>query len=115
MDFISGLPRTLKGYTVIWVVDRLTKSAHFVPWKSTYTANKWAYLYMIKIVRLHGAPVSIVSDRDARFNSKFWKRLQAAMGTRLDFSTIFHPQIDGQIERLNQILEDMLRACVLEF
>ncbi|KAL0551316.1 hypothetical protein IC582_010402 [Cucumis melo] len=116
MDFITGLPRTLRGFTVIWVVvDRLTKSAHFVPGKSTYTASKWAQLYMSEIVRLHGVPLSIVSDRDARFTSKFWKGLQTAMGTRLDFSTAFHPQTDGQTERLNQVLEDMLRACALEF
>ncbi|KAL0534416.1 hypothetical protein IC582_028707 [Cucumis melo] len=116
MDFITGLPRTLRGFTVIWVVvDRLTKSAHFVPGKSTYTASKWAQLYMSEIVRLHGVPVSIVSDRDARFTSKFWKGLQTAMGTRLDFSTAFHPQTDSQTERLNQVLEDMLRACALEF
>ncbi|KAL0551959.1 hypothetical protein IC582_011052 [Cucumis melo] len=82
MDFITGLPRTLRGFTVIWVVvDRLTKSAHFVLGKSTYTASKWAQLYMSEIVRLHGVPVSIVSDRDARFTSKFWKGLQTAMGT----------------------------------
>ncbi|TYK29012.1 reverse transcriptase [Cucumis melo var. makuwa] len=87
MDFITGLPKTLKGYTVIWVfVDRLTKSAHFVPGKSTYTASKWGQLYMTEIVRLHGVPVSIISDRDARFTSKFWKGLQLALGTRLDFS-----------------------------
>ncbi|TYK18679.1 pol protein [Cucumis melo var. makuwa] len=116
MDFITGLPKTLKGYTVIWVVvDRLTKSAHFVPGKSTYTASKWGQLYMTEIVRLHGVPVSIISDRDTRFTSKFWKGLQLALGTRLDFSTAFHPQTDGQTKRLNQILEDMLRACVLEF
>ncbi|KAA0037676.1 pol protein [Cucumis melo var. makuwa] len=116
MDFITGLPKTLKGYTVIWVVvDRLTKSAHFVPGKSTYTASKWGQLYMTEIVRLHRVPVSIVSDRDARFASKFWKGLQPALGTRLDFSTTFHPQTDGQTERLNQVLEDMLRACMLEF
>ncbi|KAL0553580.1 hypothetical protein IC582_007480 [Cucumis melo] len=116
MDFITGLPRTLRGFTVIWVVvDRLTKSAHFVPGKSTYAASKWAQLYMSEIVRLHGVPVSIVSDRDARFTSKFWKGLQTAMDTRLDFSTAFHPQTDGQTERLNQVLEDMLRACALEF
>ncbi|KAL0551646.1 hypothetical protein IC582_010735 [Cucumis melo] len=116
MDFITGLPRTLRGFTVIWVVvDRLTKSAHFVPGKSTYIVGKWAQLYMSEIVRLHGVPVSIVSDIDARFTSKFWKGLQTAMGTRLDFSTAFHPQTNGQTERLNQVLEDMLRACALEF
>ncbi|KAL0551944.1 hypothetical protein IC582_011037 [Cucumis melo] len=116
MDFITELSKTLKGYTVIWVVvDRLTKSAHFVPGKSTYTASKWGQLYMTEIVRLHGVPVSIILDRDTRFTSKFWKGLQLALGTRLDFSTTFHPQTDGQTERLNQILEDMLRTCVLEF
>ncbi|KAA0045456.1 pol protein [Cucumis melo var. makuwa] len=91
MDFITGLPRTLRGFTLIWVVvERLTKSAHFILGKSTYTAN-------------------------VCFTSKFWKGLQAAMGTRLDFSTTFHPQTDCQTERLNQVLEDMLRACALEF
>ena len=116
MDFIVGLPGTLKGYTVIWViVDRLTKSAHFLPSKATYTVDNWAQLYMKEIVRLHGVPVSIVSDRDPRFTSAFWRGLQKSLGTRLDFSTTFHPQTDGQTERLNQILEDMLRACVLHF
>ncbi|KAA0046171.1 pol protein [Cucumis melo var. makuwa] len=96
---IVRLPRTLKGYTVIWVVvDRLTKSAQFIPGKSTYTANKWGQLYMTEIVRLHGVHVSIVSDRDAHFTSKFWKVLQLALGTGLDFSTAFHPQTDGQTE-----------------
>ncbi|KAL4026621.1 hypothetical protein IC575_015057 [Cucumis melo] len=116
MDFITRLSRALKGYTVIWViVKRLMKSAHFVPRKSTYTASKWRQLFMTEIVRLHGAPVSIVSDRDARFTSKFWKELQLSLSMRLDFSTAFHSQIDGQTERLNQILEDMMQACVLEF
>ncbi|KAL0536821.1 hypothetical protein IC582_025783 [Cucumis melo] len=116
MDFITGLPKTLRGFTVIWVVvDRLTKSTHFIPGKSTYTASKWAQLYMSEIVRLHRVPVSIVSDRDARFTSKFCKGLQAAIGTRLDFSIAFHHRTDGQTERLNQVLEDMLRACALEF
>ncbi|TYJ98696.1 pol protein [Cucumis melo var. makuwa] len=113
---MPGLPRTLRGFTVIWeVVDRLTKSAHFILGKSTYTASKWAQLYLTEIVRLHGLPVSIVSERDARFTSKFWKGLQAIMGTSLDFSTTFHSQTDGPTEHLNQVLEDMLRACALEF
>ena len=72
MDFITGLPRTLKGFTVIWVVvDMFTKSAHFIPGKSTYTASKWAQLYLTEIVRLHEVGVSIVSDRDALFTFKF--------------------------------------------
>ena len=102
MDFITGLSRTLKGYTVIWVVvDRLMKRAHFVLGKFTYTASKWGQLYMMEIVRLHGVPISIVSDRDACFTSKFWKGLQLALGTRLDFSTAFHPQTNGLTKRLN--------------
>ncbi|KAA0056814.1 pol protein [Cucumis melo var. makuwa] len=122
----QGLPKTLKGYMVIWVVvDRLTKSTHFIlgksksthfiPGKSTYSASKCGQLYMTEIVKLHGVPVSIVYGRYARFTSKFWKGLQLAFDTRLDFSTAFHPQIDGQTERLNKILEDMLQACVLKF
>ena len=92
MDFITGFPRTLMGYTVIWIiVDKLTKSTHFITRKSTYTASKWRYLYMTEIVRLHRVPVFIVSDRDARFTSMFWKGLQLALDTRLDLSTTFHP------------------------
>ena len=92
MDFIIGLPKALKGYTVIWVVvDRLTKSAYFIPGKSTYTASKWAQLYLTKIVRLHGMLVLIVSEKYACFTSMFWKRLKAIMGTMLDFNTAFHP------------------------
>ncbi|KAL0541335.1 hypothetical protein IC582_021377 [Cucumis melo] len=114
MDFIIGLPRTLKA--VIWVVvDRLTKPAHFILGKSTYTTSKWAQFYLTEIVNLHGMLVSIVSDRDVRFTSKFWKKLQTAMDTKLDFSTAFYPQTNGQTERLNKVLEDMLQACALEF
>ncbi|TYK14936.1 pol protein [Cucumis melo var. makuwa] len=110
------LPKTLTSYTVILVVvDRLTKLAHFMPGKSIYTASKYGQLYMTEIVRLHRVFVSIVSDRDARFTLKFCKGLQLTLCTRLDFNTAFHPQTDGQTKRLNQILEDMLRACVLEF
>lgn len=116
MDFISGLPKTKQGFNVIWViVDRLTKTAHFIPGKSTYRVDRWAQLYIKEIVRLHGVPVSIVSDRDTRFTSQFWRSLQKALGTQLRFSTAFHPQTDGQTERLNQVLEDMLRACSLDF
>nr|CAH67761.1 H0124E07.8 [Oryza sativa] len=116
MDFITGLPKTQGGYDSIWVVvDRLTKVARFIPVKTTYGGNKLAELYFARIVSLHGVPKKIVSDRGSQFTSHFWKKLQEELGTRLDFSTAYHPQTDGQTERLNQILEDMLRACVLDF
>ena len=116
MDFVTGLPKTQRGHDVIWViVDRLTKSAHFIATNNTSSLERYARLYVDEIVRLHGAPVSIVSDRDPRFTSRFWPKLQDAMGTKLHFSTAFHPQTDGQSERTIQTLEDMLRACVIEF
>ena len=116
MDFVTGLPRTQRQHDAIWViVDRLTKSAHFLPINVEDSLEKLAQLYVDEIVRLHGVPVSIVSDRDPRFTSRFWPSLQTALGTRLHFSTAFHPQTDGQSERTIQTLEDMLRACVMEF
>ena len=116
MDFVEGLPKTAVGYDSIWViVDRLTKVAHFLPVKATYTAEKLAQLYHKEIVRLHGVPKSITSDRDTIFTSRFWRSLHRALGTQLNFSTAFHPQSDGQTERVNQQLEDMLRMCVLDF
>jgi hypothetical protein len=116
MDFVYSLPRTRDGHDGIWViVDRLTKSAHFLPVKKTYKLEKLAELYVSEIVRLHGVPESIVSDREPRFVSRFWKELQSALGTRLHFSTAFHPQTDGQSERTIQTLEDMLRSCVMQF
>ncbi|KAJ9545394.1 hypothetical protein OSB04_025101 [Centaurea solstitialis] len=115
MDFVTKLPRTPKGYDTIWViVDRLSKSAHFLPMKETYSMERLARLYIAEIVRLHGTPVSIVSDRDARFTSTFWQSFQREMGTRVNLSTAYHPQTDGQSERTIQTLEDMLRACVLD-
>ncbi|EOX99963.1 Uncharacterized protein TCM_009073 [Theobroma cacao] len=115
MDFVTGLPRTSGGYDSIWiVVDRLTKSAHFLSVKTTYGAAQYARVYVDEIVRLHGIPISIVSDRGAQFTSRFWGKLQEALGTKLDFSTAFHPQTDGQSERTIQTLEDMLRACVID-
>ncbi|KAJ9566605.1 hypothetical protein OSB04_002571 [Centaurea solstitialis] len=116
MDFVTKLPRTPKGYDTIWViVDRLSKLAHFLPMKETYSMERLARLYIAEIVRLHGTPVSIVSDRDARFTSTFWQSFQREMGTRVNLSTAYHPQTDGQSERTIQTLEDMLRACVLDF
>jgi transposase InsO family protein len=116
MDFITGLPRTKSGYDSIWVVvDRLTKVAHFIPVKTTYTSAILAKIYMNQIVCLHGVPKSIVSDRGTQFTSHFWRQLHESLGTRLEFSIAFHPQTDGQTERVNQILEDMLRACALDY
>ncbi|GKA70949.1 reverse transcriptase domain-containing protein [Tanacetum coccineum] len=103
MDFVTKLPKSSQGYDTIWViVDRLTKSAIFTP--------------MLKeVVTRHGIPVSIICDRDPRFASNFWRSLQNALGTNLDMSTAYHPQTDGQSERTIQTLEDMLRACAIDF
>jgi transposase InsO family protein len=116
MDFIVGLPKTQSGYDSIWVfVDRLTKVAHFISVKTTYSGPQLAELYMSRIVCLHGVPKKIVSDRGTQFTSKFWKRLHKTLDTQLRFSSSYHPQTDGQTERVNQILEDMLIACALQY
>jgi len=116
MDFVTGLPRTRRSHDAIWViVDRLTKSAHFLAIRTTLPLEDLARLYIDEIVRLHGVPVSIISDRDTRFTSRFWGSLQQALGTRLKFSTTFHQQTKGQSERTIQTLEDMLRACALDW
>ena len=95
-------------------MDRLTKSAYFLPVKTTYSTVQYARIYVDQIVRLHGVPTTIVSDRGSQFTSRLWDQVHQAMGTRLAFSTAFHPQTDGQSEWTIQILKDMLRACVLE-
>lgn len=116
MGFVSGLPRTQRCHDAIWViVDRLAKSAHFLLMKTSDKMHQLEKLYVTVIVRLHGTPVSIVSDRDNRFVSGFWTNLQEALDTKLSFSTAYHPWTDGQTERTNQTLEDMLRARVLDF
>ena len=105
MDFITGLPRTRSGYDSIWVVvDRLTKVGHFIPVKTTYMSAKLAKIYMTMIVCMHGVPRTIVSDRGTQFTSNFWNQLHDTLVTRLEFGTTFHPQTDGQTERVNQIL-----------
>lgn len=103
MDIITKLLKTPRGFDAIWVIfDRLTKSVHFV-------------VYVRKIVARHGIPVSIVSDRDTRFTSRFWARFQGELGSQLHFSTTFHPQVHGQSEHTIQTLDDMLRACAIDF
>ena len=115
MNFVTHLPRTQQRHDAVWViVDWLTKSTHFPVVRMTFTLERFCRLYIREIVRLHGVPVSIVSDRDPRFTAHFWKSFQKAMGTRLTMSTSFHPQTVGQSERTIQVLEDMLRACVLD-
>ncbi|KAD5960562.1 hypothetical protein E3N88_12034 [Mikania micrantha] len=116
MDFITKLSKTASGCDTIWViVDRLTKSAHFLSIKETNKLDKLTRIYLKEVVTRHGVPISIISDRDSRFTSHFWKSLHKALGTRLDMSTAYHLQTDGQSERTIQILEDMLRACVIDF
>ena len=96
MNFVIGLPKIQKGYDSIWViVDKLTKSAYFVPVKTTYSVVQYAQVYIQNVVSLHGVPISIISDKGTQFTSRFWQKLQEALGTQLDFSTAFHPQTDG--------------------
>jgi transposase InsO family protein len=115
MDFVVGLPKTSKGYDSIWVlVDRLTKTTHFLLVKTYYPVITYAQLYIARILSLHGVPKMIESDRGPQFVSKFWEELHKSLGTKLLHSSAYHPQTSGQIERVYEILEDMLRACVLE-
>jgi hypothetical protein len=115
-DFIVGLPNTTHRHDSIWViVDRLTKTAHFIPVDTTYTAKKYAEIYVNRIVCLHGVPKKIISDQGAQFVPHFVEHLKASLGTKLIQSSTYHPQTDGQTERVNQILEDMLRACVIHY
>ena len=106
----------MRRHDAVWViVDRLTKSAHFLAVRMTFTLEEFYGLYIREIVRLHGVPVSIISDRDPRFTVHFWKCFQKAMGTQLMMSTAFNPQTNAKSERTIQVLEDMLRACILDF
>jgi hypothetical protein len=106
MDFIMGLPMTAHKFDSIWViVDRLSKYAHFIPVNTKYKVQRYAEIYIAHMLCLHGVPKTIISDRRSQFVTHFWEQLHASLGT--------HPQMDGQTERVNQILEDKLRACVL--
>nr|GEW63399.1 putative reverse transcriptase domain-containing protein [Tanacetum cinerariifolium] len=116
MDFITKLPKSPQGYDTIWViVDRLTKSAIFTPMRETNPLDKLAKLYLKEVVARHEIPVLIICNHDPRFASRFWRTLQKALGTSLDMSMVYHPETDGQSERTIQTLEDMLRACVINF
>ncbi|GJS72361.1 putative reverse transcriptase domain-containing protein [Tanacetum coccineum] len=116
MDFITKLPRTRSGHDAIWVVvDRLTKSTHFLAIRKNYSTKKLARLYTDEIVARHGVPVSIISDHDARFTSRLWQKFPKALGMRLDMNTAYHPQTDGQSKHTIQTLKDMLMAYVIDF
>ncbi|GJT30742.1 putative reverse transcriptase domain-containing protein [Tanacetum coccineum] len=116
MHFVTKLPKTSNGHDTIWViVDRLTKSAYFIPTRETDSMETLTRLYIKEIVSWYGVPISIISDRDNNFTSRFWKSLQSALGTQLDMSMAYHPKINGQSERTIQTLEDMLRARVIDF
>ncbi|GJU71017.1 putative reverse transcriptase domain-containing protein [Tanacetum coccineum] len=116
MDFITKLPKTKSGYNTIWViVDRMTKSAHFLAMREEYSTERLAKLYIDEIVSQHGVPMPIILDQDGRFTSRFWQTLEKALGIRLDMGTAYHPQTDGQTDHTIQTLKDMLRACVIDF
>nr|GFB08391.1 reverse transcriptase domain-containing protein [Tanacetum cinerariifolium] len=111
MDFVTKLPKT-STYDIMWViVDRLTKSAYFLPMREDDSMDKLTKLYLKEVVTRHGIPISIISDRDPMFASNFWRAFQKALGTRLDMSTAYQRQTDGQSERTIQTIKDMLRAC----
>lgn len=115
MDFITGLPRTKRNNdSIMVVVDKLSKAAHFIPVQSTYRAVQIVHIFMQNVFKLHGLAKTIISDQDVKFTSTFWKALFAELGTNLNFSTAYHPQTDGQMERVNQMVEDMLRACLMQ-
>ncbi|GKB78444.1 putative reverse transcriptase domain-containing protein [Tanacetum coccineum] len=115
MNFITKLPKTATGYDSIWViVDRLTKSAHFLPMKETDSTEKLTRLYMKEIVARHGIPVSIISDRDSHFTSRVWQSLHKALGTQLDLSTAYHPQTDGQKFSYNNSYHTSIKAAPFE-
>ena len=112
MDFITGLPMTWRQHdSIMVVVDKLTKATHFIPVKSTHKTDDITKIFMKEIFKLHGFSKAIVSNRDAKFTSNFWKGLFADLGTKLNFSTAYHPQTDGQTERVNQELIKCLKTC----
>nr|GEV52516.1 reverse transcriptase domain-containing protein [Tanacetum cinerariifolium] len=116
MDFVTKLPKALNGHDTIWViVDRLTKSAHFIPTRETDSMETLTRLCVKEIVSWHGVPIFIILDHVSNFTSRFWQSLQSSLGTQLDISIAYHPETDGQSEGTIQTLEDMLRACVIDF
>jgi hypothetical protein len=114
INFITNLSRTAKQHdSIMVIVDKLTKATHFIPVNSTHKVDDIAEIYMCAFVKLHGVPKTIVSDRDSKFTSNFWKGLSNGFGTSLNFITTYHPETNGQTERVNHLIEDMLRMYVM--
>jgi hypothetical protein len=115
MDFVVGLPLTSHRHNAILViVDKLTKSAHFILVRYTYNISDVAHVFVSEVIHLHGIPMKIISDRDSRFTSRFWTSLQSTLGTQLNLSTAYHPETDGKTKRVNQVMEDMLRMYFMD-
>jgi transposase InsO family protein len=115
MDFVVGLSLTSHRHnSILVIVDKLTKSAHFIPVRDTYDVTDVERVFVSEVIRLYEIPKKIISDRDSRFTSRFWTSLQSALGTRLKLSIAYHPKIDGQTERVNQVMEDMLRMYFMD-
>jgi hypothetical protein len=116
IDFIVGLPLMASKFDLIWVImDRLSKSAHFIPVHTHYDVRRYAEIYIAHVLCLHGVSKTIISDRGSQFVAHFWEQLHASLRTHLIHSSTYHPQTDGQTEQVNQIFENMLRACVMEY
>jgi hypothetical protein len=115
MDFVVGLPLTACKFDSIWViVDRLTKSAHFISINTNYNAKRYVEIYITQVLCLHGVLKMIIPDRGSQFVAHFWEQLHASLGTHLIHTLSYHPRRDGQTERVNQIMQDMLSTCVME-
>jgi transposase InsO family protein len=115
MNFVVGLLLTSHRHNVIlMIVDKLTKSDHFIPVRDTYNVTDVAHVFVNKVICLHGIPKKIISDRDSRFTSRFWTSLQSALRTQSNLSTTYHPEIDGKTKRVNQFMEDMLRMYFMD-
>ena len=116
MDFVVGLPKRKTNHDANWIIiDRLTKSTHFIPINERFSLEVLVQLYLKEIVVRHAVLVSIVSDKDPRFNSRFYRKFQECLGTKINMCTAYHPQTDGQSERMIHTIKDMLRVCVLDF
>ncbi|GJP64571.1 hypothetical protein CLOP_g21549 [Closterium sp. NIES-67] len=112
LDFITGLLATTSGHdTILVVIDKFSKMGHFIPTHTTARTEETSQLFVRYIISQHGIPTTLISDRDPKFTSKFWKELMSLLGTKLAMSSAYHPQTDGQTERLNQIVEQLLRAA----